>query len=171
MWFREISWCSPERNNCPVFLVFSHWAEPVATANSESRPNLSVWYGLASVLPSAHRSCPRGLLIVVQDSRKEQILTPFLALAGYQGHFFIFCPLQRIETERWRVGLLVMGSREGEVFYNDAAPVRRHSEPTHESKQSDICILRRKIILSRRPNNVHQPKPNQYFEYLVGIVA
>jgi len=108
---------------------------------------------------------------VVQDSRKEQILTPFLALAGYQGHFFIFCPLQRIETERWRVGLLVMGSREGEVFYNDAAPVRRHSEPTRESKQSEICFLRRKTIISRPTNNVRQPKTYQYLEYLVGIVA
>jgi hypothetical protein len=108
---------------------------------------------------------------VVQDARKEQILTPFLARAGYQGHFFIFCPLQHIETERWRVGLLVLGSREGEVFYNDAAPVRRHSEPTHESKQGEICILRRNKIISRPKNNVCQPKTSQYLEYLVGIVA
>ena len=151
--------------------MFSRWAEPVATASSKSRPNLSVWYGLASVLPSAHSSCPRGLLIVVQDSRKEQILTPFLALAGYQGNFFIFRPLQRIETERWRVELLVMGSREGEVFYNDAAPVRRHSEPTPQPKQSEICILRRKIIISLPKTNGRQSKTYQYLDYLVGIVA
>ena len=64
-----------------------------------------------------------------------------------------------------------MGSREGEVFYNDAAPVRRHSEPTLESKQSEICILRRKRILSRPKTNGRQPKTYQYLEYSVGIVA
>lgn len=108
---------------------------------------------------------------MVQDARKEQILTPFLALAGYQGNFFIFRPLQRIETERLQVGLLVKGSRKGEVFYNGATPVRRHSEPTHDSKQSEICILCRKIIISLPKTNGRQSKTYQYLEYLVGIVA